>query len=79
MILICILLSFNVALFAEKSERIGETSYFLPWYDFPLNEAKNVRTIILRTRLPSSLSGAKILDLSLQAFCDVSSVCIYIF
>ncbi|XP_003484570.3 odorant receptor 13a-like [Bombus impatiens] len=55
----------------QESERIGETSYSLPWYDFPLNEAKNVRTIILRTRLPSSLSGAKILDLSLQAFCDV--------
>ncbi|XP_043593285.1 uncharacterized protein LOC122572410 [Bombus pyrosoma] len=55
----------------QESERIGETTYFLPWYDFPLNEVKNVRTIILRTRLPSSLSGANILDLSLQAFCDV--------
>ncbi|KAF3424614.1 hypothetical protein E2986_11702 [Frieseomelitta varia] len=54
------------------SERIAETSYFLPWYDFPEDVAKNVKTIILRTYLPSCLSGAKILNLSLQAFCDVS-------
>ncbi|KAK9299109.1 hypothetical protein QLX08_007732 [Tetragonisca angustula] len=55
----------------QESERIAETSYFLPWYDFPVDVAKDVQTIILRTYLPSSLSGAKILDLSLQAFCDV--------
>ena len=65
--------TFNFVSFVEKSERIGETSYFLPWYDFPEDVAKSVKMIILRTYLPSSLSGAKILNLSLQAFCDVSS------
>ena len=65
-------LFFDVALFTEKSERIGETSYFLPWYDFPVDVAKNINTIMLRTSLPSCLSGANILELSLQAFCDVS-------
>ncbi|XP_043517128.1 putative odorant receptor 92a [Frieseomelitta varia] len=55
----------------QESERIAETSYFLPWYDFPVDVAKDIQTIILRTYLPSSLSGAKILNLSLQAFCDV--------
>lgn len=55
----------------QESERIRETSYFIPWYDFPTEVAKNIKTIILRASRPSSLSGAKILDLSLQAFCDV--------
>ncbi|XP_012250080.1 odorant receptor 85b-like isoform X1 [Bombus impatiens] len=57
----------------QESERIGETSYFLPWYDFPVDVAKNINTIMLRTRLPSCLSGANILEISLQAFCDVSA------
>ena len=64
--------SFNLVSFVKKSERIRETSYFLPWYDFPEDVAKNLKTIILRTYLPSSLSGAKIMNISLQAFCDVS-------
>ncbi|XP_076759999.1 odorant receptor 43a-like [Xylocopa sonorina] len=55
----------------QQSERIGETTYFLPWYSFPEDVAKNMRTIMLRTSRPSNLTGAKLFDLSLQAFCDV--------
>ncbi|CAD1470562.1 unnamed protein product, partial [Heterotrigona itama] len=65
-----VLLQFQTNIPQSNSEKIGKTLYFLPWYDFPEDVAKNVRTIILRTYLPSSLSGAKILNLSLQAFCD---------
>ncbi|CAL7936677.1 unnamed protein product [Xylocopa violacea] len=55
----------------QQSERIGETSYFLPWYSFPEDVVKDMRTIMLRTNQPSNLTGAKLFDLSLQAFCDV--------
>lgn len=62
----------NIVSYIKKSERIRETSYFIPWYNFPTEVAQNIKTIILRASRPSSLSGAKILDLSLQAFCDVN-------
>ncbi|PBC34558.1 Odorant receptor 49b [Apis cerana cerana] len=64
------ILSFIGDRLKQESERIGQTSYFLPWYDFPTEVAKNIRIIILRASRPSSLSGAKMLDLSLRVFCD---------
>ncbi|CAK9804356.1 Putative odorant receptor 92a [Anthophora quadrimaculata] len=65
------ILSFIGDRLKQVSERIGETTYFLPWYDLPDDVAKNIRTIILRASRPSNLSGAKLFDITLQAFCDV--------
>lgn len=58
--------------FGIKSEKVGETSYFVPWYDLPEDMAKNIRMIILRTRRPTCLTAGKLFGLSLQGFCDVS-------
>ncbi|CAL7936676.1 unnamed protein product [Xylocopa violacea] len=55
----------------QQSEKVGETLYSVPWYNFPEGVAKNIRTIILRTSHPTSLTGAKLFNVSLQAFCDV--------
>ncbi|XP_017759746.1 PREDICTED: uncharacterized protein LOC108550519 [Eufriesea mexicana] len=55
----------------HESGKVGETTYFLPWYDFPGDIVQDIRTIIIRTSQPSGLSGAKLLDVSLLAFCDV--------
>ncbi|XP_026294905.1 odorant receptor 67a isoform X1 [Apis mellifera] len=68
------ILSFIGDRLKQESERIGQTSYFLPWYEFPTEIAKNIRIIILRASRPSSLSGAKMLDLSLRVFCDVNFI-----
>ncbi|XP_043253244.1 uncharacterized protein LOC122397858 [Colletes gigas] len=55
----------------EESERVGETIYFIRWYDLPTDIVMNIRMIILRTKRPTNLTAARIFDVSLQAFCDV--------
>ncbi|XP_076620383.1 uncharacterized protein LOC143341380 [Colletes latitarsis] len=55
----------------QESERVGETMYFIRWYDLPTDTVMNIRMIILRTKRPTNLTAANIFDISLQAFCDV--------
>ncbi|XP_076676192.1 odorant receptor 43a isoform X2 [Andrena cerasifolii] len=54
----------------HESEKVGETSYFVPWYDLPEDMARNIRMIMLRTRRPTCLTAGKLFGLSLQGFCD---------
>ena len=55
----------------QVSEKIGETSYFLPWFEFPVDVAKDIRMIMLRTSHPSTLSAGKLFNISLHGFTDV--------
>ncbi|XP_031834615.1 odorant receptor 43a-like [Nomia melanderi] len=55
----------------QESERVGETSYFVSWYDLPDDLVKNLKMIMLRTNRPTNFTAAKVFDVSLLAFCDV--------
>ncbi|XP_015431056.1 PREDICTED: putative odorant receptor 92a [Dufourea novaeangliae] len=55
----------------QESEKVGETSYLLSWYDLPEDIIKSLKMIIVRTSRPANLSASKLFELSLQAFCDV--------
>ncbi|XP_076176316.1 odorant receptor 82a-like [Ptiloglossa arizonensis] len=55
----------------QESQTVGETLYFMMWYDLPKDIANNIRIIMLRTNCPTILSAAKIFDLSLRTFCDI--------
>lgn len=55
----------------EESEKVGESSYFIEWYNFPTKLVGNLILIMIRSGRPSTLTAAKIFDLSLQGFCEV--------
>ncbi|KAL0117101.1 hypothetical protein PUN28_010144 [Cardiocondyla obscurior] len=55
----------------EESDKVGESSYFISWYNLPTKIVKNLILVMLRTSRPSTLTAAKIFDLSLQGFCEV--------
>ncbi|KAL6259129.1 hypothetical protein P5V15_009051 [Pogonomyrmex californicus] len=55
----------------EESEKVGESSYSIYWYDLPTKIVSDLILIILRSSRPSTLTAAKIFDLSLQGFCEV--------
>lgn len=54
-----------------KSEKIGESSYSIKWYDLPTKIVRDLILVMLRSNRPSTLTAAKIFDLSLQGFCEV--------
>lgn len=55
-----------------KSEKVGESSYFIEWYNLPTKIIGDLVLVMLRSGRPSTLTAAKIFDLSLQGFCEVS-------
>ncbi|XP_014467411.1 PREDICTED: putative odorant receptor 85d [Dinoponera quadriceps] len=55
----------------EESEKVGETSYFIDWYTMPAKNASNLIMVMVRSNRPSTLTAAKMFDISLQSFCDV--------
>ncbi|XP_071558460.1 odorant receptor 82a [Temnothorax nylanderi] len=55
----------------EESEKVGETSYFIDWYNLPSKIVRDLMLVMLRSNRPSTLTAAKIFDLSLQGFCEV--------
>ncbi|XP_076640739.1 odorant receptor 82a-like isoform X2 [Halictus rubicundus] len=55
----------------QESARVGETSYFVSWYDLPENMIYGLKMIILRSSRPTNLTAAKLFDVSLLTFCDV--------
>ncbi|XP_078043452.1 odorant receptor 82a [Augochlora pura] len=55
----------------QESARVGDTSYFVSWYELPDDVANSLKMIILRTSRPTNLTGAKLFDVCLLAFCDV--------
>nr|AXM05263.1 odorant receptor [Campoletis chlorideae] len=55
----------------EQSEKVGEYSYSLEWYDLPKNLAADLMFIVIRASRPSTLTAGKVFDLSLQGFCEV--------
>ncbi|EZA50017.1 ObirOr5-K1 [Ooceraea biroi] len=55
----------------EESEKVGESSYFIEWYNLPTNIVGYLILMIIRSGRPSTLTAAKIFDLSLQGFCEV--------
>ncbi|XP_020279268.1 odorant receptor 13a-like [Pseudomyrmex gracilis] len=54
-----------------KSEKVGESSYFIEWYNLPTNIVGDLILIMIRSGRPSTLTAAKIFDLSLGGFCEV--------
>lgn len=54
-----------------KSEKVGESSYSIKWYDLPTQIVRDLILVMLRSNRPSTLTAAKIFDLSLQGFCEV--------
>lgn len=63
--------SFFSSDFFVQSEKVGEFSYSLEWYDLPTNLAADLMFIMIRASRPSTLTAGKIFDLSLQGFCEV--------
>ena len=61
-----------------KSEKVGESSYFIEWYDLPSQIVKDLILVMLRSNRPSTLTAAKIFDLSLQGFCEVIAYNVYL-
>ncbi|XP_011148392.1 odorant receptor 13a-like [Harpegnathos saltator] len=55
----------------EESEKVGESSYFIEWYNLPTKIVTDLILVMIRSSRPSTLSAAKIFDLSLQGFCEV--------
>ncbi|KAF3054537.1 Odorant receptor 232 [Nylanderia fulva] len=55
----------------EESEKVGESSYFIEWYNLPTKIVGNLILVMIRSGRPSTLTAAKIFDLSLGGFCEV--------
>ncbi|XP_019883410.1 uncharacterized protein LOC105252279 [Camponotus floridanus] len=55
----------------EESEKVGESSYFIEWYNLPTKIIADLILVMVRSGRPSTLTAAKIFDLSLQGFCEV--------
>ncbi|XP_043282233.1 odorant receptor 49b-like [Venturia canescens] len=55
----------------EQSEKVGECSYCIEWYDLPKDLANDLMFIMVRASRPSNLTAGKVFDLSLQGFCEV--------
>ncbi|XP_028046067.2 odorant receptor 49b [Monomorium pharaonis] len=55
----------------EESEKVGESSYSIKWYNLSPEIVRNLILVMLRSNRPSTLTAAKIFDLSLQGFCQV--------
>ncbi|XP_011880218.1 PREDICTED: putative odorant receptor 92a [Vollenhovia emeryi] len=55
----------------EESVKIGEASYSIDWYTVPTKNVNSLIMVMVRTNRPSTLTGAKMFDISLQSFCEV--------
>ncbi|XP_076376078.1 odorant receptor 82a [Megalopta genalis] len=55
----------------QESARVGDTSYSVSWYELPEDVINSLKMIIMRTSRPTNLTGAKLFDVCLLAFCDV--------
>ncbi|KAG5331743.1 OR13A protein, partial [Acromyrmex charruanus] len=55
----------------EESGKIGEVSYSIDWYTVPTKNVNSLIMVMIRSNRPSTLTAAKMFDISLQSFCEV--------
>ncbi|XP_018406430.1 PREDICTED: putative odorant receptor 92a [Cyphomyrmex costatus] len=55
----------------EESGKIGEVSYSIDWYMVPTKNVNGLIMVMIRSNRPSTLTAAKMFDISLQSFCEV--------
>ncbi|KAL6259128.1 hypothetical protein P5V15_009050 [Pogonomyrmex californicus] len=55
----------------EESVKIGEASYSIDWYTIPTKNVNSLIMVMIRSNRPSTLTAAKMFDISLYSFCDV--------
>ncbi|XP_071558450.1 odorant receptor 82a-like [Temnothorax nylanderi] len=55
----------------EESVKIGDASYYIDWYTVPTKNVNSLIMVMIRSTRPSTLTAAKMFDISLQSFCEV--------